>query len=197
MRGFESHSCQKTFWTRWDTAFSRQILSHWNVMWRWQSKPKKKKKMATSSVADSRAVYKCTKQKITSRDMWNTNVRVGWNANLLKWMTKTAYQIKSLKCKFNPIEKAHIIQKNVGVKPPGWPSGLRRQTQEIPEPRILVHECVRGFESHSCQKTFWTRWDTAFSRQILSHWNVMWRWQSKPKKEKNRNVIRGRQPSGL
>ena len=120
VRGFESHSCQKTFWTRWDTAFSRQILSHWNVMWRWQSKPKKKR-IATSSVDDSRAVYKCTKQKITSRDMWNTNVRVGWNANLLKWMTKTAYQIKSLKCKFNPIEKAQIIQKNVGVNPAGWP----------------------------------------------------------------------------
>ena len=27
----------------------------------------------------------------------------------------------------------------------GWPKGLRRQ-------RFLVHECVRGFESHSCQK---------------------------------------------
>ena len=33
----------------------------------------------------------------------------------------------------------------------GWPSGLRRQTQEIALLSILVHECVRGFESHSCQ----------------------------------------------
>ena len=120
VRGFESHSCQKTFWTRSGTAFSRQILSHWNVMWRWQSKPKKKR-IAMSSVDDSRAVYKCTKQKRTSRDMWNTNVRVGWNANLLKWMTKTAYQIKSLKCKFNLIENAQIIHKNVGVNPAGRP----------------------------------------------------------------------------
>ena len=34
----------------------------------------------------------------------------------------------------------------------GWPSGLRRQTQELASfplrVRILVHECGRGFESH-------------------------------------------------
>ena len=88
VRGSESHSCQKTFWTRWGRAFSRQILSHWNVNWRWQSRAKYKK-IATSSLADSRAVYKCTKKKIISRDMWNTNVRVGLNANLFKWMTQT------------------------------------------------------------------------------------------------------------
>ena len=65
-----------------------------------------------------------------------------------------------------------------------WPSGLRSQAQENPQSRILVHECVRGFESHSCQKTFWTRWDRAFSWQILSNWNVNWRWQSKAKNKK-------------
>ena len=33
----------------------------------------------------------------------------------------------------------------------GWPSGLRRQTQENFSLKISVTECVRGFESHSCQ----------------------------------------------
>ena len=167
------------------------------------AKQKKTKKIAKSSGV-RKVVWgwqasglKLNRKKIPRRDMWSTNVRVGLNANFYKWMTQTVQQIKALKCKFNPIEKAHIIQKNIGVKPPGWPSGLRRQTQEIPQSRILVHECVRGFESHSCQKTFWTRWGTAFSRLTLSHWNVNWRWQSKAKYKKNRNVIRGRQPSGL
>ena len=65
-----------------------------------------------------------------------------------------------------------------------WPSDLRRQTQEIPQSRNLVHECVRGFESHSCQKTFWTRWGRAFSWQILSYSNVNSWWQSKAKENK-------------
>ena len=33
----------------------------------------------------------------------------------------------------------------------GWPSGLRRQTQEVDSSlllSVLVHECGRGFESH-------------------------------------------------
>ena len=93
-RGFESHSCQKTFWTRWGRAFSRQILSNWNVNWRWQSKAKNKK-ILTSSVTDSRAVYKYRNRKITSRDMWKTKVRVGLNTNLFKWMTQTIWQITS------------------------------------------------------------------------------------------------------
>ena len=89
-----------------------------------------------------------------------------------------------MKCKFNPIEKANIIQKKVEVSQAGWPSSLRRQTQEIPQSRILVHECVRGFESISCQKTFWTRWGRAFSWQILSYWKVNSRWQCKAKENK-------------
>ena len=75
-----------------------------------------------------------------------------------------------------------IKRKYVDVNQAGRPSGLRRQTQESPQSRILVHECVRGFESHSCQKTFWTRWSRAFSWQILSYWNFNSRWQSKEKR---------------
>ena len=48
---------------------------------------KRKQKIATSSVAYGRAVQKCTKKKIPSRDMWNTNVSVRLNANLSKGMT--------------------------------------------------------------------------------------------------------------
>ena len=29
-----------------------------------------------------------------------------------------------------------------------WPSDLRRQAQENPQSRTMVHECVRGFKSH-------------------------------------------------
>ena len=48
----------------------------------------------------------------------------------------------------------HIKRKYVDFNQAGWPSGLRRQTQEIPQSRILVHECVRGFDSHSSRKGF-------------------------------------------
>ena len=78
----------------------------------------------------------------------------------------------------------HIKRKYVDLNQAGWPSGLRRQTQESHQSRILVHECVRGFDSHSCQKTFWTRWGRALSWQILSYWNVNSRWQSKAKENK-------------
>ena len=118
--GFESHSCQKTFWARWGRAFSRQILSHWNVNSRWQCKAKENKKTSTSSVVDNRAVWNCTK-KIPRIDIWNTKDSVGLNANLYKWTTHTVYQIKSLKCKFEPIQKSQIKQKNVGANPAGGP----------------------------------------------------------------------------
>ena len=39
----------------------------------------------------------------------------------------------------------------------GWPSGLRRQTQEQSYQSILVHNCGRGFESHFWQKQFCIR----------------------------------------
>ena len=183
--GFESHSCQKTFWTRWSRAFSRKILSNWNVNWRWQSKAKNKK-ILTSSVTDSRAVYKCRKRKITSRDMWKTKARVGLNANLFKWMTQTIWQITSLNWKKITQWKGHKSneKKCVHGNKAEWPSGLRSQAQENPQSRILVHECARGFECHSCQKTFWTRWGRAFSWQILSYWNINSRWQCKAKENK-------------
>ena len=103
------------------------------------------------------------KRKIPSKDMWNTKVHVGFDENLFKWMTQTASRITSLNWKNYPIEKAHIIQKKVEVSQAGWASGLRRQAQESPQSRILVHECVRGFESQSCQKTFSTRRGRDFS----------------------------------
>ena len=65
-----------------------------------------------------------------------------------------------------------------------WPSGLGSQAQENPQSRIRVHECAQGFESHSCQKTFWTRWVRAFRWQILSYWNINSRWQCKAKENK-------------
>ena len=99
-------------------------------------------------------------------------------------MTQTIQQITSMNWKCHSIEKTQIKRKYVDVNQTGCPSGLRRQTQDIPQSRILVHECVRGFESHSCQKTFWTRRGRAFSWQILSYWNVNSRWQCKAKENK-------------
>ena len=87
--------------------------------------------------------------------------------------------------KCHSIEKTQIKRKYVDVNQTGCPSGLRRQTQNIPQSRILGHECVRGFESHSCQKTFWTRRGRAFSWQILSYWNVNSRWWPKAKQNKD------------
>ena len=84
-------------------------------------------------------------------------------------------------------------QKKICRRKPGRMVGaLRRQTEESPQSRILVHECVRGFESHSCQKTFWTRWSRAFSWQILSYWNVNSRRESKAKENKRLATSLGR-----
>ena len=117
-------------------------------------------------------------------------------------MTQTIQQITSLNWKCHSIEKTQIKRKYVDVNQTGCPSGLRRQTQDIPQSRILVHECVHGFESNSCQKTFWTRRGRAFSWQILSYWNAIQDDSPKQKKTSKRkqtthNVIRGWQPSGL
>ena len=91
-----------------------------------------------------------------------------------------------------------IKKKYVDVNQARWPSGLRRQTQEKPQSRILVHEWVRGFDSHSSQKTFWTRWARALSWQILSYWNVNSRWQSKTKENKRlATSLGGWKPSTL
>ena len=90
------------------------------------------------------------------------------------------------------------MKKCVDGNQAGWPSGLRRPTQEIPQPRILVHQCEREFKSHSCQKTFWTRWGRAFSWQILSYWNVNSRRQPKAKENKRlATPLGGWQPSRL
>ena len=66
-------------------------------------------------------LFETAQKKIPRRHIWNTNDSVGLNANLYKWTTHTVYQIKSLKCKFEPIENSQIKQKNVGVNPAGWP----------------------------------------------------------------------------
>ena len=92
----------------------------------------------------------------------------------------------------------HIKRIYVDLNQAGWPSGLRRQTQEIPQWRILVHHRVRGIEYHSCQKTFWSRWGRALSWQILSYWNVNSRWQSKAKENKRlATSLGGWEPSNL
>ena len=121
------------------------------------------------------------RKKIPSKDMRNTKVHVGFDENLFKGMTQTAEQLTSMNWKCHSIGKTQIKRKYVDVNQTGCPSGLRRQTQDIPQSRILVHECARGFESHSCQKTFWTRRGRAFSWQILSYWNVNSRWRPKAK----------------
>ena len=180
--GFESDSCQTTFWTRWGRAFSRQILSHWNVNWRWQSKAKNKK-FAMSSVVDNRAVWNSTKKGTQTRHVKHECTR---------WFERKSFHMDNTnrladyisEMQILPNWKSAYLTKKCRRKSGRMAEGLRRQTQEIPQSRILVHECVRGFQSDSCQKSFWTRWGRAFSWQILSHWNVNWRWQSKAKKNK-------------
>ena len=103
-------------------------------------------------------------------------------------MTQTVYQITSLNWKEQSIEMTHIKRKYVDLNQAVWPSGLRRQTHEIHQSRILVHERVRGFDSHSCQKTFWTRWGRA---DKICHTGTSIRDDSpkQKKKQKTRNVI--------
>ena len=130
-------------------------------------------------------------KKIPSRDMWNTNVRMGLKANLYRRMTQTVHQTKSLICKFYPIEKAHIIQKKCRRKP-----GRMAERSKAPDSRNSSVEnsgtrVCAWVRIHSCQKTFWTRWGRAFSWQILSYWNVNSRWLQSKRKQKNRNIVWG------
>ena len=69
-----------------------------------------------------------------------------------------------------------------------WASDLRRQAQENLQSRTLARESVRGFESHSCQKTFWTRWGRAFTNSVILERQFKMTVQSK-RKQKTRNVI--------
>ena len=149
-----------------------------------QSK-KKQKKIATSSVVDTRAISKCPKRRIPRRDIRNTKVPLGLNANLFKWMTQTVQKITSRNWKNYPMERPQIERKKMCPREPGrMAEGLRSQTQKTPQSRILVHECVRGLESDSCQKTFWTRWIRASNWQILSYWNINSRSQCKSEEKK-------------
>ena len=50
-------------------------------------------------------------KKTSSRDLWNTNERVGSNASLLKRMTQTMMQITSLNWEKYLIEKAQLKSK--------------------------------------------------------------------------------------
>ena len=50
----------------------------------------------------------------------------------------------------------------------GWPSGLRRQTQESLLWDFWYNECVRGFESHSCQ-ILRSKWQHFNRSSIESH----------------------------
>ena len=184
VRGFDSHSCQKTSWTRWARAFSWQILSYWNVNSRWQSKAKENQRLATSLGGWQPITLKVHKKEDTRRRHVRHDSTRGFKCKSFQIddTSRLADYISELKC--HSFEMTQIKRKYVDVNQAGWLSGLKCQTQEIPQSRILVHECVRGFESHSCQKTFWTRWSRAFGWQILSYWNVNSRWQSKAKENK-------------
>ena len=135
-------------------------------------------------VVDSRAVRKCTKKEDTRwRHVKHDSTRVfKFKSFQIDDTNRLADYISELKMSLNwkDTDQKEICRR----KQAGCRSGLRRQTQEIRSSRILVHECVRGFESQSCQKTFWTRRGRAFSWQILSYWNVNSRWQFKAKENK-------------
>ena len=58
---------------------------------------------------------------------------------------KGGYPAETLETRMQPNWKSTYHTEKVEVSQAGWPSGLGRQTQGIPQSRILVHECVRGF----------------------------------------------------
>ena len=105
-------------------------------------------------MADSRAVYKCKKKDNQPRHVKHEFTR-GLKRKSFEMddTNRWADYISELESLLNG-KATHQKKKCVDGNQAGWPSGLGRQAQEIPQSRILVHECVRGFESHSCQKTF-------------------------------------------
>ena len=69
-------------------------------------------------------------------------------------MTQAMQQTTSLNWKGYPIERAQLKSKIADKNKAGRPSGLRRLTQQLSQSKILVHECVRVFESQSGQDKF-------------------------------------------
>ena len=58
---------------------------------------------------------------------------------------KGGYPAETLETRMQPNWKSTYHTEKLEVSQAGWPSRLGRQTQGIPQSRILVHECVRGF----------------------------------------------------
>ena len=117
-------------------------------------------------------------QEILLWGFWYTNVCQGSNLTPVKFCVQKAnILVKAgvLRVKWEAWQTDSTLQEGViedgwskcDILKAGWPSGLRRQTQESLH-WLLVHECVRGFESHSCQ-ILRSKWQHFNRSSIESH----------------------------
>ena len=187
VRGFESHSCQilrskrQNFNRSSIESHSRQILrsksQHFGPSSISESQIKRKTKQIShyKKVLSKRGWSKCDilkagwpsglrrqTQEILLWGFWYTNVCLGSNPTPVKFCVQKAnilVEAGVLRVKWEARQTDSTLQEGViedRMKQVRYNQGRMAERSKAPDSRksplrLLVHECVRGFESHSCQ----------------------------------------------
>ena len=187
VRGFESHSCQilrskrQHFIRSSIESHSCQILrsksQHFGRSSISESQIKRKQKQIShyKKVLSKTGWSKCDilkagwpsglrrqTQEILLWDFWYTNVCVGSNRTPVKFCVQKAnilVEAVVLRVKWEARQTDFQLQEGViedRMKQVRYTQGRMTERSKAPDSRnsplrLLVHECVRGFESHSCQ----------------------------------------------
>ena len=167
VRGFESHSCQILRSNR--QHFGRRSISESQI------KSKTKQISYYKKVLSKTGWSKCDKlkagwpsvlrrqtQEILLWDFWYTNVCVGSNPTPVKFCVQKAnilVEAVVLRVKWEARQTDFTLQEGViedRMKQMQYTEGRMAERSKAPDSRnsplrLLVHECLRRFESFSCQ----------------------------------------------
>ena len=166
VRGFESHSCQNL----------RSKRTFWSKQEFWESKEKQDKRISHYKKVLSKTGWsKCDilkagwpsglrrqTQESPLWDFWYTNVCVGSNPTPVKICVRKAKNLVEagvLRVRREARQTDYTLQEGViedRMKQVRYTQGRMAERSKAPDSRksplrLLVQECVRGFESHSCQ----------------------------------------------
>ena len=166
VRGFESHSCQNL----------RSKTTFWSKQEFWESKEKQDKRISHYKKVLSKTGWsKCDilkagwpsglrrqTQESPLWDFWYTNVCVGSNLTPVKICVQKAkilVEAGVLRVRREARQTDYTLQEGVmedRMKQVRYTQGRMAERSKAPDSRksplrLLVHECVRAFDSHSCQ----------------------------------------------
>ena len=203
-RGFESHSCQilrskKQHFNRSSIeSHSCQILRSKSQHFGQSSISESQIKSKTEQISHYKKVLsktgwsKCDilkagwpsdvrrqTQEILHWDFWYTNVCLGSNPTPVKFcVQKAKYLVEAgvLRVKWEARQTDSTLQEGViedRMKQVRYTQGRIAEQSTAPDSRnsplrLLIHECVRGFQSHSCQ-ILRSKWQHFNRRSIESH----------------------------